>query len=375
MNRTKTTLFIQSFHSFIGGILMIVLPLLMRERNISVVSIGLIYASLPIVFQLTRMSFALISDFIGRKIFFIFSGILRIFSTIIYYFAFSPLIFLFGKITQSLSDASIWSVNRASILDQTDQKRESLVKLRTLNTAFAALGKLVSGLLIAYFLYTNILVFCAILSIPIILIALRIIEEKKEKFRFKEAFGYLDLEQKHPLFKKSLFLFLIMGISLGFTAGYVFPLFLKEIGFEPRVIGILLGVQMFLMGLSTFYIGKLKGKFLFYFGLLYSVVLSLIGISGGVLVGFLVIILGITNGIVPVFQEDIFSKIARGGTYGTDIGLLTTGFHFGRTVSLASSGFLITFYGFGLVFLLSALIFIVFSFSAYNTFIKRTVVS
>ena len=372
MNQTKIISSIQAFHSFTGGILMIVIPLLMQERGIDIVSIGLIYASLPMIFQLARMSFALISDFIGRKIFFIFDGILKAFSSAIYYFAYSPLIFLSGKITESLSDACIWSVNRAFVLDQEERKRESLVKLRTFNATFSALGKLIAGFLIAYLLYTNILIFCAILSIPIILIALTIMERKRRRFQVKEVLAYLDLNKKHVLFKKALFLFLIFGISLGLTAGYVFPLFLKEIGFEPRTIGILLGIQMFLMGLATFYIGKLKGKFLFYFGLFYSIILSLIGFPGGALVGFLVIIFGIANGIVPVFQEDIFSKITRDRTYGTDIGLLTTSFHFGRTISLALSGFLITFFGFGFVFLLSALIFIIVSFSVYKTFIKRT---
>ncbi|MBZ9569382.1 MFS transporter [Patescibacteria group bacterium] len=372
MNQTKTTFFIQAFYSFISGILIIVLPLLMRERNISIVSIGLIYASLPMVFQLTRMGFALISDFMGRKIFFVFNGILKVFSSAIYYFAYSPLIFLSGKITESVSDACIWSVNRAFILDQEKRKRESLVKLRIFNIIFSALGKLMTGFLIVYFLYTNILIFCAILSIPIILIALTIVERKRGRFRVKEIFDHLDLNKKHVLFKKALFLFLMFGISLGFITGYVFPLFLKEIGFEPKTIGILLGAQMFLMGLSTFYVGKLKGKFLFYWALFYSIVLSLIGLSGTALVGFFVIIFGIANGIVPVFQEDIFYKITRNGTYSTDIGLLTTSLHFGRTISLALSGFIITFYGFGPVFLLSALIFIIFSLYIYNTFIKRT---
>jgi len=132
---------------------------------------------------------------------------------------------------------------------------------------------------------------------------------------------------------------------------------------------------MFLIALSTFYVGKLKRKFLFYWALFYSSVLFLIGISAIILettlVGFLVIIFGIAQGIRVVFQEDIFSQITKDESHSTDIALLATGFHFGSTISLALSGFLITLYGFSPVFLLSALIFLISAFYIYNTFHKK----
>jgi len=67
-------------------------------------------------------------------------------------------------------------------------------------------------------------------------------------------------------------------------------------------------------------------------------------------------------------QEGIYSKVTKDGTYATDIGLLLLGFHGGRTVTLALSGFLITFYGFNFLFSLSALIFVLFFSYAYYIF-------
>lgn len=64
-------MFIQVLNSFISGVLSIVLPLAMRERNIEIATIGLIFASLPMIFQLARIFFAVLSDFLGRKLFFI----------------------------------------------------------------------------------------------------------------------------------------------------------------------------------------------------------------------------------------------------------------------------------------------------------------
>lgn len=148
-NQIKNVLFIQSIQAFIGGIITITLPLLMQDKGIDIVSIGLIYAALPIIFQLTRMGFAILSDFIGRKIFFISTGILNISYTAIYYLASSPLGFLFGKVIEAMRGASIWSVNRSFVLEHSRNKRKGLVQMRAVNSVSYAVGILIAGFLIA----------------------------------------------------------------------------------------------------------------------------------------------------------------------------------------------------------------------------------
>jgi len=58
-------------------------------------------------------------------------------------------------------------------------------------------------------------------------------------------------------------------------------------------------------------------------------------------------------------------KIANEDSYGTDIGLLWTGFHVGETLSLAMSGFLISMWGFIPPFVMSALISTLFYIPSY----------
>ncbi|MGC8811985.1 MAG: MFS transporter, partial [Candidatus Aenigmatarchaeota archaeon] len=140
MSQNKKAFFIQGIDSFVSGILTILLPLLMLERGIDIIYIGLIYSALPIIFQTTRLAFAILSDFMGRKMFFILSGILRVFFNSIYYFAFSPLEFLFGKITEGVSSASLWAVNRAFILEQSKEKWKSLIQMRVFDYISQSLG-------------------------------------------------------------------------------------------------------------------------------------------------------------------------------------------------------------------------------------------
>jgi len=75
----KTVLLIQSLRSFASGVLGVVIPLIMKEKCIDVVLIGFVFAAMPLIMQLGRMFFATLSDFFGRKPFFMANGFLGAF--------------------------------------------------------------------------------------------------------------------------------------------------------------------------------------------------------------------------------------------------------------------------------------------------------
>jgi len=367
LNQIKISLLIQVLNSYISGVLTIALPLLMKDRNIDVPTMGLIFASLPMIFQLTRMVFAVVSDFLGRKVFFVLNGLLNVFSGFVYYFAFTPLQFLFGKVTEGTKSASLWAVNRAFLLEESERKREALVHLRTTAYVSTAIGSLSAGFLIVWLFYTNTLLLCVIVGAFIIPTSLLLVGRRKGEFNMKQALQYLDLRSKEKAFKKFLLLFFIMGLSFGFISGYVFPLFLSENGFDAETIGVFLGIQTLLAGLFSYvFAKKIKvERLILLSGLLYSLVLLLLGFSSYVFAAFLVVMYGVVDGLLSGGQEGILLKISREESYGTDIGILMMGLHGGTTISLATSGFLITLWGFTVPFLLSASIFVVFYVSAY----------
>ncbi|MEM5794097.1 MAG: MFS transporter [Candidatus Aenigmatarchaeota archaeon] len=364
MSENKKAFFIQGVDSFVSGILTVLLPLLMLERGIDIISIGLVYSALPIIFQLTRFAFAILSDFIGRRIFFLLNGILRVLYNLIYYFAFSPLEFLFGKIAEGASSASLWAVNRAFILEQSKEKWRSLVEMRVFDFISEALGTLLAGFLIVFLFYSNALIFCTFVSFLSIPTSLKI-PEKKRKLNVKEIFEVLNLTKKTETFRKALVIFFVLGLSLGLTAYYVFPLFLKENGYEIESIGIVLGIQVFITGISLHYLSKKLSfrKTIIFGAFLYPAFLLLLCFLKNFWAGLILILFGIANGIITSGIEAIFSRVTTNNfAYGTDIGLLMTTFHAGRTISLIFSGFLISFLGFSFLFISSALIFLVYSF-------------
>jgi MFS family permease len=368
LNQTKLTVLIQFLNSFVGGVLFIALPLLMNER-IDIATIGLIFSCLPIIFQLTRMLFAIISDFLGRKLFFVLNGFLNILSSSIYYLAYTPLQFLIGKVTEGTTGASLWAVNRAFLLEDSGRERKPLVHLRTSVYVSMAVGILLAGVLITWFSsYMETLLLCILVGAAVIPMSSFLTDRKERRgFSKKRVLSYLDLRKKEKMFTMFLILFFVMGMSFGFKDGYVFPLFLEKNEFKAEAIGVCLGIQMLLAGFSShLFARRIRiDKLILLSGFLYSLLLIILGFSSYLFAAFLVIVFGVVEGLLVGGQEGILLNIAKEESYGTDIGLLTMGLHAGRTASLALSGFLIALWGFAAPFLLSALVFPIFYISAY----------
>jgi len=367
LNQVKNVFLIQMFNSFVAGILGVVLPLMMEARNIDIVTIGFIFASMPIIFQILRMFFATASDFWGRKIFFAFNGFFGVLSNLIYYLASTPLEFLFGKVSEGTKGASLWAVNRAFLLEKSEDKWTVLIHLRTVLYISSAVGSLIAGFLIVWLMFEGTLILCALIGGLTIPIALLLASGVKQKFSVAKALHFLDFRNKGRVFKVFLILFLIMGFSSGFRGGFVIPLFLSRNGFNVESIGVLLGFQMLIAGLFSFLFARrfsLK-KIILVSGIFTTLMLVLLGFSGSILAGVLLLALGIMAGLSSIGEEGLLSKITSEDSYGIDIGLLWMGFHFGETLSLAFAGILISTGGFVIPFLMSALIYIPFYVTSY----------
>jgi len=353
---------VQVINSLVSGILSIVLPLMMEKRNISIITIGFVFASMPMVFQFGRMIFATVSDFWGRKPFFIMNGCLGAITNSMYYFAHTPIEFLYGKVLEGVKSGSLWAVNRAFLMEKSNRKWKALVDLRTVAYVSSAIGSLSAGFLVVLFLYEGTLMLCALFSALVVPFSLLLFGSKRKTLSIPKALRVLDLRNKKRIFKVYLVLFFVMGISFGYVSGFVFPLFLSYNGFETETIGVLLGLQIMLAGLTSYLLARRfeMSKLIITSGVLYTLTLFMIGISSAIIAGVLVVIYGIVEGLLSIGQEGILSKITDQESYGTDIGPLWTSHHCGRTLSIAISGLLISILGFTAPFLISAFVFMLF---------------
>ena len=358
----KTVLLIQFFHSFASGIFGVVIPIIMKERSIDVVLIGFVFASMPLIMQFGRMFFATISDFFGRKPFFVTNGFLGAVSSLIYCFAHTPMEFLFGKVAEGTKEGAIWAVNRAYLLERSEGNWRTLVSLRTVVYVAFAVGSLAAGFLATLLLYEGTMIFCALLGVLGILFSLTLIDERKGEFTVKQALLFLDFRKKERRFKIFLFLFFTLGLAFGFRSGYVIPYFLSSVGFSERDVGLIYGVMILMAGFASYIFSKCSSvkRLILLSGITYSAFLIPLGFSSPTLTAALVIVVGFAEGMNSIGQEGVLSKICGRESYGTDIGLLMMGLHLGETASLALSGILIANWGFASSFVLAATIHAVF---------------
>ncbi|NWF86564.1 MFS transporter [Candidatus Bathyarchaeota archaeon] len=367
MNQVKNVFLIQALNSFVGGVLGVAVPLMMKARNVDVVVIGFVFASMPLIMQLGRMFFATISDFWGRKLFFVSNGVLGIISGLIYYAAHSPLEFLFGKVMEGTKEGSLWAVNRAFLLEKNGGHWGILVYLRTVAYVAYALGGLIAGFLIVWFLFEGTMLICALFSLFVLTLALLLATEKRGQFSITKALRFLDFRKKTRTFKIFLFLFFVMGVSFGFVGGFVIPLFLDAVGFEAEGIGLVFGMEILVAGLFSYLFAKSSKmrELILLSGVLFSITLFLLGFTSWILAAALVIFFGFVQGMASIGQEGILSKVTDKESYGTDIGLLMMGLHLGETLSLALSGVLIALWGFVAPFMLAASTYTLFYIGAY----------
>ena len=368
ISQTRIVLSIQFFHSFASGVFGIVVPLMMKERNVDVVIIGLVFAAMPLIMQFGRMIFATLSDFWGRKLFFISNGVLGFISSLIYYVAHTPLEFLFGKVAEGTKEGTLWAVNRPFLLERSGGRWRILVYLRSIVYTSYALGSLVAGFLIVWLFFEGTMLVCAMFGLATIFLSIFLIGERKSKFSMEKALIFLDFRKKTKIFKMFLALFFMIGMSYGFRGGFVIPLFLDRNGFSAEVIGIIIGTQILLAGFSSVLFSRSTKirQFILWNGILTSITFSLLGFLAATYAAALVVVFGFVEGMSTIGQEGILSKICDKESYGTDIGLLMTGLHIGETLSLAISGFLIAWWGFLAPFLLVASTYIIYYLSAYQ---------
>jgi predicted MFS family arabinose efflux permease len=149
----KRILAITFLNFFISGGLTLSIPLLLLERNVDLVEIGLVISILPIVFLVARLLIALVADLRGwNRFYLLLNWPGSLLATFIYSIASSTPMFLIGKIVEAVKESSYWAVNRTAIFSLSP-KREEKEATRSTAVLFlsTAIGSAATGLGISYF--------------------------------------------------------------------------------------------------------------------------------------------------------------------------------------------------------------------------------
>jgi MFS family permease len=369
----KKALVIQSVNAFVAGVIFIILPLFMVEKSIPVETIGLIFAVMPIFMQAFRLVFGILSDYVGRKIFYWLDGIFNIAAPIFYLLSNNPLVFLAGKMSEGIRDASLWSVNRAYFIDHSADKEAALIKLRGVDSALGALGMLLAGFMVVLLLFDRtwlLLILISLIVFPEVKLMHDVVKFR-EKLDLHQVVKALDFRKKKKKFKNFIIIFTLLGLSWGFVTGYILPVFLQSKGVPIEDIGLLLGARALCNAAILYLFQKLgSGKVkVLAGGLLFSFVLAILAIfssSGMANIFALVILMGAVGGIADAGYETIFVSIADHNFIGRDIGILMIGLQVGQSLTQAASGFVIAYLGFPAMFFMAAMLYATYTLAAYK---------
>jgi MFS family permease len=362
---------IQGINAFIFGVTFILVPLLMVERGINVEEMGLIFAALPFVSQFARLLFGCVSDYTGRRLIFLVNALANTAFLVAYYLATGALGFLTGKLFEGVKDMAIWSVNRPYFMDHTDDERDrvrALTKFRGFNSVFEALGMMASGFLLAALAFDNTLLLLIVVSLFALPNVALLVDRARRKMNFDSIRQSLDISRKGRKFKNFLVIFFLLGLSWGFVAGYILPLFLATAGVPVQYIGLLLGIRVLFNGLSIWVFSSMwsgKRKVLVG-GLLFSVAIASLGFVGYAMLPLAVVLVGMIAGIADAGYETVFVLVCDRKSLGRDMSVLMIGVNVGMAITQALSGFVIASLGFPTMFFAAAMLFALFSVASYR---------
>ncbi len=364
----KRILTITFLNFFILGGLRLAIPLLLLDRNVDLVEIGIVISVLPIVFMVVRLLMAIIADQKGWNRFYILSNWpWSVISTFIYFIANSTSMFLLGKFIEALKESSYWAVTRTAIFSLSPKREE---KEATRNIAVlllsTAVGSAAAGFGIAYFGFSFTLSILIVAAGFIAIPAALLWKTPKQNFkpnqpRFREIIN--------PRKKGKMFWFASM-ISVFFSLAFfpllnlLLPVFMaQQIGYDYTTMGIAYMLYNFLA--SIVILGTLR----FSLGIKRVLLQSSIALFATFLLAFSeyyffapFLALALAEGLGWGFYESIIAKATKNKpSVSVDIGLLIIPLRFAEFGSVLYAGFIAQSVGYLPLFVSSGLFFTLFS--------------
>lgn len=349
---------------FFASALSIIIPLLMLDKNISLSTIGMVLAFLPLIFITTRLFFGYVSDRIGHKHFFAMNAAFQVLTSLIYFLASSVTFFMIGKIVEGIQNASIWAVNRQVLYDHTDNKADDSSRMLAIGAVASAAGRIFAGVMIAYLAFANTLLLLTVMSVFLFVPVSWIMKKERaerKRIDIRNSLRTLDFRKRPKEFRKIAIVLGINSVAFGIILEFVIQIFLKQNDFSFEGIGFLLALFSLVSGVTTLYAHRIRlsGKriLLLQLASILPALLLLPFVKTRALIWILLLLFGIGEGFSRITWEHMIAKSVEKSKYvGSDIGLVLLPTHIFKFMALFSAGFVMQHYGFVPLFWISALL-------------------
>ena len=359
----KSLLKTHALYSFITAITAIIVPLWLVHKKITVGEIGLIFAASPFIFLILRLIFAALADNTGPKRIGIIYSISGLTSIILYLFSPSAMIYGFAKIAEGIRSSAFWAISRSEIIHDEQTKEEQgsiLARFSSVREIASASGNVMAGVFILALAFEHIFYALIIFSALLILFTLdmsnNIRKQNREQLHEKNPgirsiANKIFAPQSKNFWKNSTWLSII---SLGPTSSvYLLALYFgSALNIETGTTAIILTVLAIITALSSWLSTQLN------FGIRELLFLNIAGIIGFISAYFAgnhpvilwgsVILLGIGNSAATLIWEFLVVGHVRSGNanLATKLGLTNVPLRILEIIFFASSGFIISSFGY-----------------------------
>jgi predicted MFS family arabinose efflux permease len=353
---------------FISGGLTIAIPLLLLERNVDLVEIGLVISILPLVFLVARLLLALVADLKGwNRFYLLLNWPSSLLSTFIYFVANSTPMFLIGKIAEAMKESSYWAVNRTAIFSLSPKREE---KEATRNTAVfflsTAIGSAAAGLSISYFGFSTTLALLIVAAGIIGFPAALLWKSRKQNCELKPARikVLINLRSYGRRFWFVSITLLFFSLAYYPLLNLLLPVFMaQQLGYSYFTIGIayfLFNIIASAIIFSTLRFSLGAKRVILQSGIAFFASF-LLAYSNSYFLG-LFLALAVAEGLGMGFFESIIAKATKSKqSVSVDIGLLHVPYRFAEFASLLYAGFIAQSIGYFPVFVSSGIFFAIFS--------------
>jgi len=362
----KKILTITFLNFFISGGLTLTIPLLLLERNVNLVEIGLVISTLPIVFLIARLFMAAIADLQGwNRIYLLLNWPASLLSTLIYFIANSTPMFLIGKIAEASKESAYWAVNRPDIFslapyrdEQEATKNTAIILLATaIGSAIAGLGIYTFGFSITLGIF---IAASAAIGIPAAALWKTGQNFKPNNAQTRKLFELRNYGRKFWLVSITLLFFSLAYYPL---LNLLLPVFMaQQLSYNYLTIGLAYMLFNIIAGITIF--GTLK----FPLGTKRALLQSSIALVASVLLAYsnlyfpAFLALAAAEGLGMGFFEAIIAKATKNkSSVSINIGLLHVPMRFAEFISILYTGIAAQTVGYVPLFVLSGFFFLIFS--------------
>jgi MFS family permease len=351
----------------VSGGLTLTIPLLLLERKIDLIEIGIVISILPLFFMIIRLILALVADLKGwGRFYLLVNWPSTLIASLIYLMANSIPVFFMGKIAEAFKESSYWAINRTAIFSLSPKREEREATRNTAVSLFStALGSAMAGFGLAYLGFSSTLILLmgasALIGIP----ALFLWKTPRQNLLPAPKIGTLiNLRSKGRRFWWVSTIILFYSLARYPLTTLLLPIFMsQQLSYSYTTIGIAYMIYNVVASIVAF------STLRFALSLKRAVVQSVISLVALVFLansnGFFLILLvalALTEGLSTGFFESIIAKTTKKNlSVSFDIGLIHVPMRFAEFSSVLYAGVVAQYFGYFPVFVVSGILFTVFS--------------